>query len=64
MVVVQKKKGESTDRLLKRFVKISKDENINFEVSKKMFFKKPSEMKKEKQKEKAKRKAQQRRFAS
>ncbi len=64
MVVVQKKKGESTDRLLRRFTRLTKEENIAFDVSKKMFFKKPSEMKKEKKRDKAKRRAQQRRYES
>lgn len=64
MVFVEKKKGESTDRLLRRFTKLTKDENIAFDVSKNMFFKKPAELKKEKKRDKAKRRAQQRRFES
>lgn len=57
MVVVSKKKGESTDKMLRRFTRLTKDENIAFDVSKKMFYKKPSELKKEKRREKQKRKS-------
>ena len=61
MVVIQKKKGVNVDTLLKRFNKITKEENIAFDVSKKKFFMKPSLMRKEKRKEKLRVRAQQRR---
>lgn len=60
MVVIERKKGENTDILLKRFTRMSKEENIAFEVGKKKFFLKPSLLKKEKQKERLRRKAQMR----
>lgn len=57
MVVVVKKKGETVDKLFKRFSKLVRDENISFEASKKNFFKTKKELRKEKLKDKAKRKA-------
>jgi ribosomal protein S21 len=60
MVVVTKKRGENTDSVLKRFTKVTKDENINWDVNKKKFFMKPSLLRKEKQKERLRRKAQMR----
>ncbi|OGK14895.1 30S ribosomal protein S21 [Candidatus Roizmanbacteria bacterium RIFCSPLOWO2_02_FULL_37_19] len=59
MVVVKKKRGENTDTLLKRFTKITKEENIAFDVNKKKYYLKPSLLKKEKMKDKLKRKAMQ-----
>jgi ribosomal protein S21 len=62
MVVVNKKKGESIDKLMRRFTKVSRDENIVWDVNKKLFYKSPAQMRKEKQKERLKRKAQQRKM--
>ncbi|OGK28724.1 30S ribosomal protein S21 [Candidatus Roizmanbacteria bacterium RIFCSPHIGHO2_02_FULL_40_9] len=64
MVVLTKKKGENTESLLKRFNKITKDENISFDISKKKFFMKPSLLRKEKHKERLRRKALMRNQAS
>jgi len=58
MVVVIKKKGETTDKLLKRFTKTVREENIAFDVNKNMFHKSPRELKKDKAREKAKMKKQ------
>lgn len=58
MVVVTKKKGETTDKLFKRFTRTVREENIAFDVSKKLFHKNPREMKKEKARDKAKMKKQ------
>ena len=54
MVVVIKKKGETTDKLLKRFTKTVREENIAFDVSKNLFHKNDKEMKKDKMRDKAK----------
>jgi len=62
MVVVSKKKGESVDKMLRRFTKISREENITWDVNKKLFFKSPTELRKEKRKEKQRRKSQQKRY--
>jgi len=63
MVVVVKKKGESTDRLFKRFTKAFRDENITFDVNKKKYFKTKKEIKKDKQKDKAKRRSFARKYS-
>lgn len=55
MIVVSKKKGEPKDNMFRKFSKIFKDEDIIFEVNRKVFFKKPSLLKKEKDREKIKR---------
>ncbi|OGK38975.1 30S ribosomal protein S21 [Candidatus Roizmanbacteria bacterium RIFCSPHIGHO2_12_FULL_44_10] len=64
MVLINKKRGESTDVLLRRFTKMTKEENIAFDVSRKKFFLKPALLKKEKKRDKLKRKAQERRRLS
>lgn len=64
MVVVVKKQGETKDSLFRRFSKLFKEENITFEAAKKLFYKKPSLLKKEKEKERLKKKAQERRRQS
>lgn len=58
MIVVVKKPGETKDSLFRKFTKMFREEDITFEVNKKMFFKKPSLLKKEKEKNRIKRKAQ------
>lgn len=57
MIVVVKKKGENKESLFKKFSRLFKEDNIIFEVNKKMFFKKPSLLKKEKLKERLRRRA-------
>lgn len=57
MIVVIKKRGETKDTLFKKFSRLFKGEDIIYEVNKKLFFKKPSLLKKEKMKEKMKRRA-------
>lgn len=64
MVLINKKRGESTDVLLRRFTKMTKEENIAFDVSRKKFFLKPALLKKEKKRDKLKRRAQERRRLS
>lgn len=56
MVVVDKKKGETKDSLFRKFTRIFIEENIVDDVRKKLFYKKPSLVKKEKEKENLKRK--------
>ena len=51
MVFVSKKKGESKDTLFRKFTRIFIEENIVDEVRKKLFYKKPSMLRKEKEKE-------------
>ncbi|OGK13933.1 30S ribosomal protein S21 [Candidatus Roizmanbacteria bacterium RIFCSPHIGHO2_02_FULL_37_15] len=51
MVLVSKKKGESKDKLFRKFTKIFIEENIVDEVRNKLFYKKPSLLRKEKEKE-------------
>ncbi len=50
MVVVVKKKGESKESLIRRFMRIFLDEEIVETLREKMFYKKPSIIKKEKKK--------------
>lgn len=58
MIVVDKKKNETTDKLFRKFTKIFREEEIVFDVNRKVFYKSPSVLKKEKRKEKLKVKAQ------
>ncbi len=60
MIVIVKKKGETKDTFFRKFSRTFKGEDIIYEVNKKLFFKKPSLLKKEKMKERMKRKAQHR----
>jgi ribosomal protein S21 len=53
MIVVVKKKGESKDSLFRKFTKNFIDENIIEEVRNKLFYKKPSLVRKEKEKAKS-----------
>jgi len=55
MVVIIKKPGDSKDNLFRKFTKIFIEEDIINEVRKKLFYKKPSLVKKEEAKEKLKR---------
>jgi ribosomal protein S21 len=50
MVVVNKKKGESKDSIFRKFTKAFIDEEIVDEVRDRMFYKKPSQVNKEKEK--------------
>jgi len=54
MVVVVKKRGDSKDHLFRKFTKTFIEEDIVNEVRKKLFYKKPSLVKKEEIKEKLK----------
>ena len=51
MVVVSKKRGESKDIMFRKFSRIFVEENIVDEVRKRLFYKKPSTLRKEKEKE-------------
>lgn len=51
MVYVIKKKGETKDSLFRKFTKSFIDEDIINEVRKKLFYKKPSLVRKEEEKE-------------
>lgn len=58
MVFVSKKKGESKDTLFRKFTRMFIEENVVDEVRKKLFYKKPSLLRKEKEKELLKSKRQ------
>lgn len=60
MIVIVKKPNETIESLFRKFSQQVKEENITFDVAKKMFYKKPSLLKKEKEKERLKRKSQER----
>lgn len=62
MIVIVKKQGETKDSFFRKFTKMFREENVSFDVSKKMFFKKPSLIKKEKEKDRIKRKTQARKI--
>ncbi len=51
MVYMSKKKGESKDSLFRKFTRSFIDEDVVNDVRKKLFYKKPSLLKKEKEKE-------------
>ena len=51
MVVVKKKRNESKDALFRKFTKIFINERVVDEVRDRLFFKKPSLVRKEKKKE-------------
>lgn len=51
MVVVTKKKGETKDSMFRKFSRMFVEENIVDEVRKKLYYKKPSLLRKEKEKE-------------
>lgn len=51
MVVLTKKKGESKDALFRKFTKTFIEENLIDDVRKKLFYKKPSLLRKEEEKE-------------
>ncbi len=57
MVVVTKKKGETKDTMFRKFSKIFIEENVVDEVRKRLYYKKPSLVRKEKEKERAKKKS-------
>lgn len=56
MVVITKKKGETKDSMFRKFSRAFVEENIVDEVRKKLFYRKPSIVKKEKEKERMQRK--------
>ncbi len=55
MVVVTKKRGESKDSMFRKFSKMFVEENMIEEVRKRLFYKKPSLVRKEKEKERMQR---------
>jgi len=55
MVIVTKKRGESKDSMFRKFSKMFVEENVVDEVRKRLFYKKPSLVKKEKEKERMQR---------
>lgn len=51
MVSVTKKKGETKDSMFRKFSRMFVEENVVDEVKKKLFYKKPSLLRKEREKE-------------
>lgn len=51
MVVVTRRKGETKDSMFRKFTRSFVDEEIVTEVRKRMYYKKPSLLKKEREKE-------------
>ena len=51
MVIVTKKKGESKDSLFRKFTKMFIEEKVVDEVRNRLFYKRPSLVRKEKEKE-------------
>ncbi|OGK31122.1 30S ribosomal protein S21 [Candidatus Roizmanbacteria bacterium RIFCSPHIGHO2_12_FULL_33_9] len=56
MVIVKRNRGESKDSMFRKFSKIFMDENIIDDVRDRLFYKKPSIVRKEKEKERGQRK--------
>lgn len=54
MVLITKRKGESKDALFRKFTRMFIDEDIVTEVRKRLFYKKPSILRKEEEKERLK----------
>jgi len=57
MVFITRKKGESKESLFRKFTRTFIDEDIVTEVRNKLFYKKPSLVRKEKEKERGKNKS-------
>lgn len=57
MVYVTKKSGETKDSLFRKFTRSFIDEDVVTEVRKKLFYKKPSLLRKEEEKERGKKKS-------
>ena len=62
MVLVNKKKGESKDSMFRKFTRMFIDEDIVDDVRSKLFYKKPSLLRKEKEKELLKSKRREKTF--
>ncbi|OGK38002.1 30S ribosomal protein S21 [Candidatus Roizmanbacteria bacterium RIFCSPHIGHO2_12_FULL_41_11] len=58
MIVIVKKKGQSKDAMFRQFTRTSIDENVVEDVKSRMFYKKPSLVRKEKEKERIKKRHQ------
>jgi len=56
MVTVVKKKGENNEALFRKFGRIIIDENLQEEIRGRLFYIKPSQVRKEKEKNRGKRK--------
>jgi ribosomal protein S21 len=56
MVVVRKKRGETKDSMFRKFSKMFMEENIIDDVRDRLFYKKPSIVRKEREKERSQRK--------
>lgn len=54
MVVITKKRGETKDSMFRKFSKTFMDEDIVTTIKKRLFYKKPSLVRKEEEKEKRK----------
>ncbi len=54
MVVINKKKGETKDAIFRKFTRAFLEENIVEEIRSRLFYKKPSLLRKEEEKERLK----------
>jgi ribosomal protein S21 len=61
MVVVEKKKGDTKESIFRKFSKIFIQEDIVDQVRSKMYYKRPSQMRKEEEKERLKKRHKSRR---
>ncbi|OGK21818.1 hypothetical protein A3C23_00520 [Candidatus Roizmanbacteria bacterium RIFCSPHIGHO2_02_FULL_37_13b] len=57
MIVVEKKKNETIDKLFRKFTKMYRDEDIIFDVNRKIFYKNPALLKKDKLRNRLQKKA-------
>lgn len=60
MIVIKKSKTDSKDNMLRKFSRLFKEDDIVFEVNRKLFYKNKNLLKKEKDREKAKRRSMKR----
>ncbi|OGK56110.1 hypothetical protein A3J15_01810 [Candidatus Roizmanbacteria bacterium RIFCSPLOWO2_02_FULL_38_10] len=61
MIVVEKKKNETIDKLFRKFTKMYRDEDVIFDVNRKIFYKNPALLKKDKLRNRLQKKAMQKR---
>ncbi len=62
MIVISKKKGDTKDNIFRKFSKIFKEEDIVYEVNRKVFYKKPTLLKKEKDRDRIKKRIMQKNY--
>lgn len=63
MIVIKKTSNDSADNMLRKFSRMFKEDDIIFQVNRKLFYKNKTLLKKEKNREKAKRRSLKRMFS-